>query len=268
VSVTGPAANSFFTSQAAVTDFAFSVTDNASGFGSTPVRVQIVRLDSANTAFCVVGSGSSCSTTNAALAFDATNNLTASGYYTITYAVRDQAGNTTGTTTVTYLLDSVLPTWSGGVSLPSVIAGATTNTFTATPADNLDLNNVFGLVDYPTMDILYPNQSLGTYGAPLSMGGTPIGYAVANWIRCVNNAADFATTTNQPVTINLAVTDQAGNGASLLSPAFGANAQPCGAVGATAINTLVRPLLHWPRPRPKSTSMVPTWPPRRRQRLR
>jgi len=170
VSVTGPAANSFFTSQAAVTDFSFSVTDNASGFGATPIRVSMVRLDSANAAFCVIG-GTSCATTNAALAFDATNSLTNSGYYTITYAVRDQAGNTTGTTSVTYLLDQVAPTWAGGVSLPSVIAGAATNTFTATPSDNLDLASVFGLVDYPTMDIRYPSQTLGSYGGPLEMGG-------------------------------------------------------------------------------------------------
>ena len=232
VSVTGPAANSFFTSQAAVTDFNFSVTDNASGFGATPIRVQVVRLDSANAAFCVIGSGSSCSTTNAALTFDPTNTLTNNGYYTATYAVRDQAGNTTTTATVTYLLDAVAPTWAGGVSLPSVIGGATTNTFTATPADNLDLASVFGVVDYPTIDIRYPSQSLGSYGGPLEMGGSAIGYAVANWIRCVNAAGDFAGTTNQPTLINLTATDQAGNAAPLASPSFGANAQACGAVGA------------------------------------
>jgi hypothetical protein len=236
VSVTGPAANSFFTSQAAVTDFSFSVTDNASGFGATPIRVSMVRLDSANAAFCVIG-GTSCATTNAALAFDATNSLTNSGYYTITYAVRDQAGNTTGTTSVTYPLDQVAPTWAGGVSLPSVIAGAATNTFTATPSDNLDLASVFGLVDYPTMDIRYPSQTLGSYGGPLEMGGSAIGYAVANWIRCVNNAGDFATTTNQPTGISLSVLDQAGGSATVASPVFGANAQACGAVGATPVNT-------------------------------
>jgi len=238
VSVTGPAANSFFTSQAAVTDFAFNVTDNASGFGASPVRVSIVRLDSANAAFCVLG-GTSCATTNAALAFDATNSLTNNGYYTATYAVRDQAGNTTTpTTTVTYLLDAVAPTWSGGVSLPSVIAGAATNTFTATPADNLDLASVFGGVVYPTINIRYPSQSLGSYGGPLELGGSSIGYAVANWIRCVNNPGDFATTTNQPSLIGLTVTDQAGGAASLASPAFGANAQACGAVGATTITSM------------------------------
>ena len=237
VSVAGPANLSFFTSQAAMVDFSFSVTDNASGFGPNPVNAKIVRLDSANAALCILGSGSSCSAKDTILTFDPTKTLTNSGYYTITYAVKDQAGNITATTVVTYLLDQVAPTWSGGVSLPSVIAGATTNTFTATPADNLDLDDVWGVVDYPTMDIRYPNQSLGSYGAPLEMGGTAIGYAVANWIRCVNNAGDFATTTNQPTLITLTVSDQAGNTANLASPAFGANAQTCGAVGATAINT-------------------------------
>jgi hypothetical protein len=201
------------------------------------VNAKIVRLDSTNAALCILGSGSSCSAKDTILTFDPTKTLTNSGYYTITYAVKDQAGNITATTTITYLLDQVAPTWSGGVSLPSVIAGAATNTFTATPADNLDLDDVWGVVDYPTMDIRYPNQSLGSYGAPLEMGGTAIGYAVSNWIRCVNNAGDFATTTNQPTQITLTVSDQAQNTASLASPAFGANAQTCGAVGATVINT-------------------------------
>ena len=53
----------------------------------------------------------------------------------------------------------------------------------------------------------------------------------------MNNATDFVTTTNQPTLITLTVADQAGNTANLASPAFGANAQVCGAVGATPINT-------------------------------
>jgi len=238
ISVAGPANLSFFNSQAAMVDFSFSVTDNASGFGPNPVNAKIVRLDSANAALCILGSGSSCAAKDTILAFDPTKTLTNSGYYTITYAVKDQAGNITATTVVTYLLDQVAPTWSGGVSLPSVIAGATTNTFTATPADNLDLDDVWGVVDYPTMDIRYPNQSIGSYGAPLEMGGTAIGYAVSNWIRCVNNAGDFATTTNQPTLITLTVSDQAQNTANLASPAFGANAQVCGAVGNTTITSM------------------------------
>ena len=239
VSVTGPADSSFFTSQAAITDFSFNVTDNASGFGPNPVNVKIVRLDSANTAFCVLGTGSSCTATNVPLTFDPTNLLTNNGYYTITYAVRDQAGNLTGTTTITYLLDAVAPTWAGGVSLPSVIAGATTNTFTATPSDNLDLDDVYGVVDYPTIDIRYPSQSLGSFGPPLEMGGTSIGYSVANWLRCINPAGDFASTGNQPTLINMTATDQAGNTGTLASPAFGANAQACGPVagGAAGFNS-------------------------------
>jgi len=237
VSVTGPAANSFFNSQAAMPDWSFNVTDNASGFGAEPVVARIVRLDSANTALCVLGTGNSCTATDTLLAFDPTRALTNSGYYAITYQLRDQAGNLTTATTVTYLLDQVAPTWTGGVSLPSVIAGATTNTFTATPSDNLDLASVFGVVTYPTGTIQYPSQSLGSYGGPLEMGGTAIGYSVNNWIRCLNPETDFATTTNQPSVINLTVADQAGGTATVPSPAFGANAQTCGAVGATAINT-------------------------------
>jgi len=53
----------------------------------------------------------------------------------------------------------------------------------------------------------------------------------------VNNAGDFATTTNQPTGISLSVLDQAGGSATVASPVFGANAQACGAVGATPVNT-------------------------------
>jgi hypothetical protein len=250
--LTGPAANSAFVSAAGVGSFAVAATDNASGFGATPLNVIVTRTNPAAANTCVIGTvvSGACTAAGRALTFDPTNGVAAptnEGYYNATISLLDQAGNSTTLTTArVFLLDDpaqVAPGatvdvgLTGGISLPSVIAGATTNNFAATPVDDIDLASVFGVTSYPTAQIQYPNQALGTYGVPLERGGTGINYSVANWIRCINAPGDFATTTNQPTNITLNTVDQAGNIGSLASPAFGANAQACGAVGEVAINS-------------------------------
>ena len=191
---------------------------------------------------CVIGSGTGCvNPASQPLTFDATGGANTEGYYTTTITLVDQAGNTTVLVTARlYEYDVTLPAFSGGISLPSLIAGATTNTFTATVTDNLDLNTIFGDVTYPTAVLRYPSQSVGAWGPPLEQGPTTVNYAVANWVRCINAAADFATTTNQPSSINLTVDDQALNAFSQASGAFGVNAQACGAVGAVTINSFIQ----------------------------
>lgn len=230
VSVTGPATNSFFSS-APVTAFSFSVTDNASGFGGEPVLVKLVRLDSANTALCIIGTGTGCTASDTTLSFDATRGLTNNGYYTITYSVVDQAGNATTSTTLTYLLDAVPPTFSGGISLPATILGAATNTFTTSVQDNLDLGAIFGVTAYPTGNIQYPTQNIGTYGSPLEKGPTTVNYAVDNWIRCLNSAGSFGAGATQPTGITLNLTDQAVNVTTATAAFPAANLPACGAVG-------------------------------------
>jgi hypothetical protein len=248
--LTGPAANSAFQSQGTVPNFAVTATDNASGFSATPLNVIVTRTNAAAANTCVIGSGTGCVTPAArALTFDATNAVaapTSEGYYSNTITLVDQAGNATVLTTAqVFLLDDktqVSPGstadvgFTGGISLPSVIAGASTNAFTATPIDDLDLASVFGVTTYPTALIQYPSQTQGAYNVPLEKGGAAINYSVANWIRCLNVAGDFATTTNQPSIITLTAVDQAGNTGSLPSGAFGANAQACNAVGDVAVN--------------------------------
>jgi hypothetical protein len=250
--MTGPAANSSFIALGAVGSYAVAATDNASGFGATPLNVVVTRTNANAANTCVIGTVVSgvCTAAARALTFDPTNAVASpanEGYYNVTITLLDQAGNTaTLTTARTFLLDDPAqfgPTatadagFTGGISLPSVIAGATTNAFTATPVDDIDLASVFGVTAYANGNLQYPSQSLGTYNTPLERGGAAIQYNVSNWVRCLNVAGDFVSTNTQPTQITMFAVDQAGNQGSLASPAFGANAQACNGVGDVAINT-------------------------------
>jgi hypothetical protein len=231
VSLTGPADLS--ASNVALGNFVFSVTDNASGFGATPVTATLSRLGATSgTTGCLIGT-SSCSVGGAlALTFDATNGTNVDGYYTIDHwTVADQALNTTAVATRTYLFDATAPTFAGGISLQPLYTGNATATFSTAVADNLDLGGMYGILTYPTAPFQYPTQSIGTYGAPLEQAAN-VTFSVANFMRCVNNPGDFATTTNKANAVTLTVTDQGGNAttnAPFAIPA--ANVENCGAVG-------------------------------------
>ncbi|HJU75999.1 MAG TPA: Ig-like domain-containing protein [Gemmatimonadaceae bacterium] len=236
--ITGPAANTGY--NAAPPAFAVTASDNASGFSATPLLVTMSRLNVTNTTTCVVGSGTGCTTpAQRPLTFSATDGSTTDGYYTTSVSIQDQAGNVTSLVTARlYGFDDEVPTFAGGISLPALIAGAATNTFTTSVADNLDLGSIFGDVAYPLATLRYPSQAIGSFGPPLEQAANNVNYAIANWIRCINAAGSFATASGQPTTITMTVTDQttvAQNTASLTSGAFGANAQTCtGSVGNIA----------------------------------
>lgn len=223
-------------------NFAVTASDNASGFDATPLLVNMQRLGATSaTTGCVINSNATCtggSTAEQPLTFSATGGTGVDGYYTTSITLVDQAGNQTILATGhRYLLDVVAPAFSGGISLPALIAGATTNTFTASVTDNLDLGSIWGDVSYPLATLRYPSQVIGTFGPPLETSAT-VNYAVANWIRCINAAGSFATASGPPTAITMTVTDQTTinqNQTSLTSNAFGANAQPCtGSVGNIA----------------------------------
>ncbi|HEX6314741.1 MAG TPA: Ig-like domain-containing protein [Gemmatimonadaceae bacterium] len=242
----GPAANTGY-SASPLPAWSVTASDNASGFTLTPLRVSVSRLNINNTTTCVSG-GSGCPVTSQQqLSFDPTLGTNVDGYYTTTINIVDQAGNSTSLVTGQVNgLDVVAPTFSGGISLPPVIAGAMTNTFTTTVADNLDLGSIFGVVAYPVgSNIQYQTQTIGAFGAPLEQSSANLAYAAADWIRCLNAAGSFAAAAGPPTGITLSVTDQtsvpATNTTSLASAAFGANAQACsgsvGNIAATDINS-------------------------------
>jgi hypothetical protein len=251
--ITGPVANTGY--NALPPNWAVAASDNASGFTLDPagaLRVKLQRLNPNGTTSCEIGSGSSCTAVARPLTFDALDGSGLEGYYTVTITLRDQAGNSvTLITSQLYGYDVTAPTFAGGISLPAVIAGAATNTFTTTVGDNLDLGSIFGVVAYPGVgtNIEYQTQAIGTFGPPLEQTAS-VGYAAANWIRCLNPAGSFAVAANQPSQITLNLTDQttvpSSNTTPLASGAFGANAQACtgpgteGAAGNVAINTFVQ----------------------------
>jgi hypothetical protein len=224
-------------------NFAVTASDNASGFDPAGGLLVIMsRLNVGGTTTCVIGSGTGCTVPAVqTLTFDATGGANVEGYYTTTITLVDQAGNETVLVTARLYQYDVTPTgFSGGISLPALIAGATTNTFAATATDNLDLNTIFGDVAYPLATLRYPSQSIGSWGPPLETSAA-VSYAVADWIRCINAAGSFAVASGQPTTITLTATDQTltptntANSTSLASAAFGANAQTCtGSVGNIA----------------------------------
>lgn len=231
--ITGPAANTGY--NAAPPNWAVTASDNASGFSATPLRVTMNRLNVSGTTSCVINTGGTCtggSTAGQPLTFSATGGSATEGYYTTSITISDAAGNTASLVSSQVLgFDVTVPAFSGGISLPAVIAGAATNTFTTTVTDNLDLGSIFGVVTYPGFNLQYPTQAIGGFGSPLEQSSANLGYAVSNWIRCINPAGSFATAANPPSQITLSVTDQTTvpgtNTTTLASGAFGANAAPC-----------------------------------------
>jgi hypothetical protein len=237
---TGPANNSAFNTTP-VTGVTYTVTDNASGFGATPVTVNTTRLNPDGTTSCVFGTTTASVTCTAvptqALNFDPTAGTNGQGYYTQIASVRDQAGNITATTTTTFLVDVTAPSFTAGLSLPSLINGNAAASFTSAASDNIDLNGVFGTVAYTAAgySIQYPAQSLGSYGPPLEKTA-PVNFTIAQFIRCMNAAGDFASTTNKAASILLSVTDQASNVGTLGPTAIpGANIQNCAAIAAPGV---------------------------------
>lgn len=239
----GPSPNSAFISAGSVGNFTIAATDDVSGFSSTPLSVIVTRTNAAGTS-CVIGSGAGCTVPAARPAIfdplDGTGAPTNEGYYSVSITLGDQAGNSTSLVSgLVFLSDDPMQTAPGAsadigvlgsVSVPVLLVGAATNTFTVFSADDLDLASVWGVTTYPTASIRHVPQSIGTFGPPLTTGST-VSYAVANWIRCLNGVGDFATISNKPHHITLTVSDQAGNSFSQPSPQFGGSAQSCGAVG-------------------------------------
>lgn len=234
----GPANNSAFPATP-VTAMTFTVVDNASGFGATPVTVTSSRLNPDGTTSCIFGTTTASVTcvapTSQALTFDPTAGTNGQGYYTQTTSIRDQAGNVTGTTTITFLVDVTPATFSGGLSLQALYTGGASAAFNTVATDNLDLQDVHGTITYPTASLHYEPQPLGTYGPPLETN-KPVAFTISSFIRCLNAAGDFSTTTNKAASVDLFLRDFAQLNATAFGaqPIPGANVQTCNTVGNIA----------------------------------
>lgn len=240
--------NAAFPNIGAVPVFAVGASDNASGFGATPLTVSVIRQTPSATE-CVYGSAAGCINPAAQnLTFNIVSGATAAGatvigegYYTTTVTLSDQAGNTTTVVTNQVdLVDGTAPTFGGGISLQPVYTGNQPAVFTTNVADVIDLNQIFGVVSYAAGAFQYPAQQLGSFGLPFETQAT-VNYTVQQYMRCVNTAAQgfAAMPGNEAQQINLTLSDQAGNFAFANKP-LGTNAGTCGAVGDVAINTFIQ----------------------------
>ncbi len=130
--------------------------EDAAGFSATPVQATIFRLGVAPNAlpWLVGASATTGGVVNiaggiAACAAIPTNAVPcvpefgvgmADAYYTTTGTIMDQAGNMGTTFVRDLLLDVTIPTTSN-VAIPPVLTGGALTTFSASVADNLDLNS-------------------------------------------------------------------------------------------------------------------------------
>jgi hypothetical protein len=216
-----------------------STGDNASGISpTTPAMVSILRNNSTGNPTCVVGATTACNQVAQAGTANITGGSAGEGYYNLTAQLSDVAGNVAPTPAFTrrYLVDATLPTFTGNVGMNAQYSGNAPAAFTNLLAnDNLDLNKLFGVVQYTgaAINLEYPSQSIGSFGLPLekTFSGT---YTIPSLIRCINPANAFAANAaNEAQQITFSATDQAGN-AGTVAPVAGAllaALDNCGAVG-------------------------------------
>jgi hypothetical protein len=189
-----------------VANVAFTVTDNASGFGTNPFRGKQFVITPTATTYII---GSSTATATAPLTFASLSGGSTEGYYTVDGTIEDQAGNTTPGTTRTYLYDNTLPALSGGVSLAPLYTGNQPATFTTTATDNLDLASAHVALAYGAAGHLeYEPQAIGAFGSAAFTTSSAVTYTIAQFVRCVNgitptqvhvHLSDFANTNTAPV---------------------------------------------------------------------
>lgn len=216
-----------------------STGDNASGIDpATPALIAILRDNSTGNPTCVVGTGASCAQVAAAAIDNITGGNAGEGYYNLTAQLSDVAGNPAPVPPFTrlYLVDATAPSFTGNVGMNAQYSGNAPATFTNLNAsDNLDLNELYGVVDYTAagISLQYPSLSIGDFGLPLqkTFSGD---YTIPSLIRCINPANTFAANpAAEAQQITFTASDQAGN-TGTVAPVAGAllaALDNCGAVG-------------------------------------
>jgi Big-like domain-containing protein len=179
--------------------------NNTATDASAAVIVRAERIPASGTPVCLnptTGTNINCSTggnlgdgTHAVRNSTTFNlgNATALGYYRVTYAVRDVAGNVSANTVVTQVKDT-LPPGLGPISgRPSTITGNSSITITADASDNLDLGDALAYVQYGAANanpIFIQNGTapteIGTYGPDTFTTGTvAASVTLPNFMRSV-----------------------------------------------------------------------------------
>jgi len=244
----------------AIPSFQLVISDDASGFTSTPSLTTVTRnypnLTSAQK--CVVGtlaSSGACNTASTTTTVPVNGSGAAAagteGYYVYTSTVRDQAQNAAPTLSRQAVVDVTAPTM-GGVSIPASIPGGASATFATSATDNLDLVSSNYTLTYGTN---IPNPPAATTGLPIRAQGPSLGTAfdatlttsasfsvtVAQFLRNIqvtdaSGVPQALSAANQPSSLTVRAVDAAGNsGASAPAAIPGANVPQ---TGATNYSTL------------------------------
>jgi len=222
-----------------------SRSDTLSGFDLANMGiVKVIRNFGNDGAACVVGQfvGQTCVplVTGAAVPLPG-----GEGYFTMSYAIRDQAGNATAADPITILVDVTDPTISGPPVFPSTLTGGQPATFgIASIADNVDLD-AFDLGFEFQNGVLLPMGSWKVLGD--GFGGdrdtlfTDLTYEVSHFIRSVEetDGADAPAGVAYAATaIFFRAVDVAGNGGTSTTFAFAGGTVPAGQVAADYAATL------------------------------
>ena len=203
--------------------------DDASGFGLAPLRVRVTRTNAAATDACVTTPALARVVNSVCLPIDTTNaftldpaTLTTAGYYNVTLALRDTAGNVTADSTRSFLIDAAAPTFTGGLTIPGLITPGPTATFTASVPDTLDLDVAYLVVGFGSgARVRVDSADIGAYGVPLERTATPT-FNVAAFPR----SFQLTTAANAPQAgagseanlVDVRAYDQGGNSAVLSQP--------------------------------------------------
>jgi hypothetical protein len=226
-----------------------------SGFGLTPVLVttrrnSIITGAPNNAANCTYGTFSS-STCNPATRPDGTvpvvgtsGNFGQAGYYTTTITAVDQANNQSVTVTRTVVVESTGPTFSGGVSIPT-LASAGTAIFSASATDSVDIVATAGGLRYPTAAGTFTfgqnGPSCGTAFDAVLTTSCAIQVNFAPFYRSLTDAANFSVLGVKPDQVTIVATNAAGLSSTPLTGAIApANVQNGAALvaGVTFANSV------------------------------
>ena len=187
---------------------------DASGFGIASV---VRNFGPASAADCELGVYSAGPGVCVPVVVDGTVAVPSSdGYFTMSYAQRDRAGNLTAADPVTILVDGTAPTVSGPPVFPATLTGGQPATFSiARVADNVDLEAFdlrfeFGSVVLP----MGPWKVVGDgFGGDLVTEVTNQTYEVSHFIRLLQttNADGTPAASAAPTAIQFRGRDVAGN---------------------------------------------------------
>jgi len=196
--------------------------------GAIAPTATVMRRDSANAAFCQVGSGSSCSavalaTVSTGIYATTITAVTVSGYYTFNGTARDAAGNTTAVPSSRVIVhDAIAPALSPAqVSLANnFYNGGISQSFSSFANDNLDVWKADYELTYTGIpNINYGSTVINTFNAATLMNSNvSTSFTVPFFYRQMqtasNNACPAAVTVSGPVkpsAITGTLFDQANN---------------------------------------------------------